>query len=65
MTAQLLSARAMARGLRVTPRRVQQLAAELAIGQKVSGVWVFSLDDVREAAFRTKPGRPRKEQRDG
>ena len=62
----LLSTRTLARCLHVTRRRVQQLAQEQNVGQRVGNVLVFTFKEMLDLVLRRKPGRPRKmEMRDG
>jgi hypothetical protein len=51
------SARKAAHVLKVTPRRIRQIAREMKTGQKVDDrFWIFSLEDVLKMADRRKPG---------
>lgn len=55
--AQVASMLTKADGTPVNPSRVRQLAAELAIGTKFAGVWMFDDADVaRLAARHARPG---------
>lgn len=56
----LLTTDDAARILGVTPRRVRALAGKRKIGRRLSGVWVFTADEV-EQLRPGKVGRPKKE----
>ena len=53
----MLSTSDVSKLLGVSERRVRQLARERGVGRQVSGVWLFSLDDLERMDLRP-PGRP-------
>jgi len=56
----LSSVRMAAKCLKVSPRRVTQIARERGIGERVDGRWIFTLDDVLAMCSRPKAGGDRR-----
>ena len=56
----LNSARMAAKCLKVSPRRVAQIAREMEVGKRVDGRWIFTFGDILAMCNRPKAGGDRR-----